>query len=425
MSQDTYRTTVRELSDEIIDAQGPIRVLNAIKWDDQIRERFFESGFEEQPEVGPHYYESRPLGFDPSDLRDRFRALERNIRAQLGPVSPAGTLMRFMCEQFRLVIDMLEARGTPAFAELSGLLYGTPRDVFHVGGPTVLDLSDTLRSTLDAIAASMMEIEEPRTIPGSEAVRLLQQRLDRSMGPGRIDVRLDDGIVADAAAGASYIKMRADRDFSERDLAVLEAHEGWIHVGTTQNGLAQPVCSFLGKAAPRTTVTQEGLAVLTELLNIKSHPRRIQRIMRRVEGISLAADGAAFIDVFRSFREDGAADEEAWQLSSRIFRGCPPEAGPFTKDLGYSKGLVLTYVYVRMAIRLGRVQRIPMLFCGKVDLQDLGVLHQLYDEGLVDPPPFVPPPFDDLPSLASTLAFSRFQSQLDYDRLEADYIRII
>lgn len=425
MSEDTYRQTVRELSDQIVEAQTAIRVLNAVKWDDSIREDFFANGCVQQPSVDAAYYANRPLGFDADDLRERFRTIEGDVRARLGPVSSAGTMMRYMCEQFRLVIDMLEARGTEGFAAASGWLYGTPSDVLHVGGPTVLDLAHVFRDTLEAISTSMLGDPDVRDIPAPEAVVQLQQRLDESMGEGAVDVRLDDGIAADAAAGSTYVKLREDRCFNRRDLLRLEAHEGWVHVGTTQNGLRQPWCTFLGKAAPRTTVTQEGLAVLTEIINGRSHPRRLRRLAQRIDGIAMAAGGATFIDVYEAVLADGGDEDEAWETAYRTFRGSSPTGGPFTKDLGYSKGLILTYVYVRLALRLGRLDRIPMLFCGKVDLQDMGVLRQLYEEGIVEPPAFVPPPFDDLPALAAELALSRFQGQLDFDRLSADYERIL
>jgi len=103
----------------------------------------------------------------------------------------------------------------------------------------------------------------------------------------------------------------------------------------------------------------------------------------------------------------------------------PARGRPFTKDLGYGKGLILTLVYVRMAIRFGHTQRIPLLFCGKIDLLDLPTLHLLEDEGLVTSPSFVPPPFNDLPSLATTLSLGRFTGQLDLERMSADYQRIL
>lgn len=421
---DSYRETVKELSDRIVRAQRPIRVLSAINWDDGIKERFFAAGCSEQPAVDRSYYESRPIGLDPDATRNELRDIEGAITGRLGPVSPAGSLMRTMCEQYRLTVDMIEARGTDRFSSIAGTLYGTPSDVFHVGGPTVADLARTMRRTLEANADAIMAMPDERVIAGPDAAAALRRQLDASVGEGVIEVRVDDGIASDAAAGSDYVKMRPDRLFSKRDIDLLEAHEGWVHVATTMNGLAQPVCTFLGKAAPRTTVTQEGLAVLTEMLNLRSHPLRLAKLMRRVEAVQLAADGATFLDVFGSLRADGLSDEDAWVTAARVFRGSLPEAGPFTKDIGYGKGLVLALIYVRMAIRFGSTRRIPMLFCGKVDLLDMATLHQLQDEGLVEPPAFVPPPFDDLPALATSLSIGRFIAEIDLEQMSRDYRRL-
>lgn len=421
---DQYAETVRELSDRIVAAQRPIKVLSAINWDDEVKRRFFEAGFKEQPEVDHSYYHSRAIKLDPHATRDELRAIEAEITAKLGPLSSAGTLMRFMCEQFRLTVDMIDARGTERFSSISGLLYGTPSDVFHAGGPTVADLARTMRQTLEANAAEIMEMPNDRVIPGAEAADRLRRQLDESVGRDVIDVRVDDGIASDAAAGSDYIKMRDDRFFSQRDIDLLETHEGWVHVATTLNGLAQPTCTFLGKAAPRTTVTQEGLAVLTEILNLRSHPLRLAKLMRRIDAIDLASSGASFLEVFEACRTEGLSEDDAWVTTSRVFRGSLPDAGPFTKDLGYGKGLILTLLYVRMAIRFGHTRRIPLLFCGKVDLLDMATLHQLEDEGLVEPPAFIPPPFDDLPALATTLSLGRFIGHLDLDRMAQDYQRL-
>lgn len=421
---DGYRETIKALSDRIVVAQRPIRVLGAINWDESVKEDFFAAGFKQQPKIDHDYYMQRALKLEPDKTRDELRSIESDIAANLGDLSPASRLMKFMCEQFRLTVDMIEARGTPRFSGLSSALYGTPRDVFHPGSPTVADLARTMRLTLEANAAGVASMGEERTIPGDQAVLMLRSQLDASVGSGVIEVRSDDRIAADAAAGSDYIKMREDRFFSQRDIDLLEAHEGWVHVATTMNGLAQPVCTFLGKAAPRTTVTQEGLAVLTEMMNLRSHPLRLAKLMRRIEAIDLAADGATFVEVFDAMRGDGLSEDDAWVTTSRVFRGSLPDAGPFSKDLGYGKGLVLTLTYVRMAIRFGKTRRIPLLFCGKVDLLDMAALHQLHDEGLVADPEFVPLPFRDMAALGTTLALSRFTGQLDLDRLSADYERL-
>lgn len=68
---------------------------------------------------------------------------------------------------------------------------------------------------------------------------------------------------------------------------MLEVHEGWGHLGTTLNGGAQPACTFLGKGTPSATTTQEGLAVLTEILTLRSSPSRLYRLINRVRAITL------------------------------------------------------------------------------------------------------------------------------------------
>jgi hypothetical protein len=106
----------------------------------------------------------------------------------------------------------------------------------------------------------------------------------------------------------------------------------------------------------------------------------------------------------------------------RIFRGSLPEGcGPFTKDLSYSKGFVLIYNYIRLAVSRGQVRRVPLLFCGKTTLADVKTLAQLVDEGLVTPPRYVPPPFADLHSLSAWMCYSNFLSRLSLKRIADDY----
>ncbi len=420
-----YEETVRTLSDAIVEAQGPMRILNAIKWDDEIRDTFFASDCREQPAVDADWYADRELGFDLDATRENFLDIELQINQSLGTTSQLAQLLKSTCEQYRLTLDLLEARGTEAFGPLAAQLYGTTDDVFHAGGPTVADLADQFREALHWVSDLPIDDRDEKTIDGDDAVKLLQEKLDQSMGPGMVDVVADDGIVADAAAGSSYIKLRADAMFSERQLEQLESHEGWVHVGTSQNGLAQPICSFLGKAPPRVNVTQEGLATLTEILSLTSHPIRLLRIADRIEAIALATSGATFVDVVEHFRTAGKDEDETWQLAMRVFRGSTPDGMPFTKDLGYGKGLVLTYAYMRVAIRTGRLDRIPVLFCGKVDINQMGIINGLYDEGLIDPPAFLPEVFQDANALAAQVAFSRFLGDLDFDRLAADYTPLL
>jgi uncharacterized protein (TIGR02421 family) len=229
----------------------------------------------------------------------------------------------------------------------------------------------------------------------ADAVRVLSARLGEFFkGAAPVRVRLSESIVADAAAGVDYIKVRGDARFTARQLRLLEVHEGWVHLGTTRNAQAQPVCTFLTKGTPSTTVTQEGLAVLTEVLASASHPGRVRRLAHRVEAVALAEAGANFLDVYRFFLGHGCEPREGYQHTTRVFRGSLPErCGPFTKDLSYGKGFLLVSEFVRAAAGTGRV---PLLFCGKTGLADIADLAQLRDEGLLRPPSHLPPPFGGL-----------------------------
>src|SRR3546814_6275871 len=111
------------------------------------------------------------------------------------------------------------------------------------------------------------------------------------------------GILADASAGADYIKIRSDAMFNERDVRALEVHEGLVHVGTTLNGQNQPICTFLAKGPPSSTVTQEGLAILMEVIAFASYPTRLRKLTNRTRAIHMAEEGADFLDVFAFFRE--------------------------------------------------------------------------------------------------------------------------
>ena len=246
---DTYRETIRTLSDRLVEVQRPVQILDAVKWDESVERAFFEQGTRQLPPVDASYYESRPLTYDLSAKRHEFLDLERDIKRQLGDFNPIGGIMRRMCREYRTVIDMLEARGTPDFAQLSASLYGSAHDAFSAGEPTLADFGAMISGSLANIDRAAVINEEPRDIPAGHAVLLLQERLDQAFpNPHRpLLVKLSDGIVADAAAGSDYIKLRQDAMFNERDLRLLEVHEGWVHLGTTLNGLQQPICTFLGK----------------------------------------------------------------------------------------------------------------------------------------------------------------------------------
>ena len=421
----TYLIEVKALSDRIVKAQQPIRILDAIKWDDNIKQEFFKYKCRKLPAVTIEYYRNRPLGFEVAEKKQEFHQIERDLVRKLGQLNPLSVIMRRICREYQDVVYMLEARGTPDFSSISQELYGSSQDVFHVGDPTIAKLGSMMESTLSQLLQLDYLFEEPKTISAKDAVVILNEKIE-SVFPGEgLRAMLSDGIVADAAAGTDYIKLRADALFNMRDLRVLEVHEIWVHLGTTLNGLAQPYCTFLGKGPPSATVTQEGLAVLMEIVTFSSSPDRLMRLINRVRAITLVEEGADFMDVFTFFKDKGLDDEESYIHSSRIFRGSSSDGMPFTKDLTYIKGFVLTYNFMRLAVSKGKPDRIPLLFCGKTMIEDMKVLVDLVEEGTVIAPLFLPPQFKDLMGLSSWLSFSRFMTSLNFRQLEQDYANIL
>jgi uncharacterized protein (TIGR02421 family) len=418
-----YETMVRSLSDRLVEAQRPIRILDAIKWDDEIERDFFERGCKELPAVTRDYYLNRPLPFDPEQKYHEFHGIERDIRRQLGEFNAPGQIMMRMCSEYREVIRMLSSRGTRAFAEISERLYGSSSDSFHAGEPSLADLGHMMSEILDNLSHETIVGHEEPNLDAIVALDQLSIRLGEFFrDPALVRVKLSDGIVADSAAGSDYIKIRADSCFTPREIRLLEVHEGWVHLGTTLNGQFQPVCTFLSKGPPSSTMTQEGLAVITEIFTFASHPARVRRLTNRIEGVALAEAGGNFLDVFRHFQQEGYSPRESYQHAMRIFRGSLPEGcGPFTKDLCYCKGFVLIYNYIRLAVRKGMARRIPLLFCGKTNLGDIKLLDQLVEEGLVSPPRFLPPPFADLSALSAWMCFANFLNRMSVKRVEDDY----
>lgn len=421
MKLNEYQKNIKSLSDEIVRAQAPIRILDAIKWHPSIKEKFFEQNFKEQPQITPEYYH-QSVNQDWSKMRQQFHVIKREITKQLGQFNPVGQLMRGTCSEYLRVLHMLEARGTPEFSLISQELYGSASDVFHVGDPTIANLGVMMAEALGEMSKNQSLAEEPRTIDAQTAIDILQIELDKYFDDNqRVKVIPSDGIIADASAGADYIKIRSDAKFNERDLKILEIHEGLVHIGTTLNGKNQPICTFLSKGPPSSTVTQEGLAILMEVISMVSYPARLKKLANRIRAVELAEEGGTFLDIFEFFRTQGYLEDECYNLASRVFRGSLPTLGPFTKDLSYCKGFVSIYNFIQLAVRKGKLDRIQLLFCGKTDLEDIRDLAQLVDEGIIIPPKYLPPQIKDLNAIAAWMCFASFLNQLSLSKIESDY----
>ncbi len=178
---------------------------------------------------------------------------------------------------------------------------------------------------------------------------------------------------------------------------------------------------FLSKGSPSSSVIQEGLAVITEIVTFSSYPGRVRKITNRVIALDRVRQGANFIDIYRYFIECGLTEDDSYNHAVRVFRGSTPDGGPFTKDLSYAKGFLLIYNYMRFAISQRRIDSIPLLFTGKLVLDDLPLLGELKERGLLIAPVYLPPPFRDLAALSAWMSFSLFLNKFSLTEIQKNF----
>lgn len=385
---------IRRLSDRLVEAQRTLRILEPIHWPAEVEEQFFAARCRELPRMTRQAYDRSPLPFDGRSKLVELRQLEDDIRFQLGHANACSQMMVRRCQDYRLVVELLACRGTPRFTKISQGLFGNTSWKPRQGAPSLRTMGQLLKQAVHHLATPEHAPEEA-LYDAQTAANILGARLHRYFGPGvQFRMRLTNELTADASAGGATINIRGDARFTDWEIRLLEVHEGWVHLATTLNGRDQPYCGFLGKNSPGATVTQEGLAILTEILTGTSHPKRLLRLANRIEAVGMVEAGAHFLDVFRFYLEQGESPRSSYQQTHRVFRGALPSGcGPFTKDLGYSRGLILLLEFLDRAQRAGQAKELGLLFCGKTCVSELPNLAQLADEGLVKQPEFVPPPF--------------------------------
>lgn len=421
----TYKEKIKRLSDLIVEAQKPIRILDAIKWPSTIEEQLKKSRYKEMPVLNKELYEKQPLGFDPQKKIDEFSMIIAEIKSELGDSDEVGKVMITNCEEYQIVVKMLISRGTKEFYDFSKILYGSPKETFRDDRTTINDLAHVMYGILSGMDDEFLGPIYPEDITAQKTVEILNKRFESFFIDNPVRAKLSDGIIADAAAGSDTVKIRDTAMFSQRDLSILEVHEGWVHVGTTMNGQNQHICKFLAKGPPRTAPTQEGLAILMEIFSFASYPKRARKINDRVLGIDKVEDGANLLELFEFYRTEGYSEEDCLSNVQRIFRGSVTEGGaPFTKDIVYIKGFIENYNFIRAAMKAGKPQYIPYLFLGKTHVSDIPLWYHKHQEGLIDPPKYLPPQFKDMNGVAVWMSFSNVFNMIDMKKVQEYFSKI-
>jgi uncharacterized protein (TIGR02421 family) len=422
----TYKEKIKRLSERIVEAQRPVRILNSVKLPANVPEEIRKSHFKSIPKItADDYRNQNEVGFDLDAKGIELREIIADIELQLGKEDAIGRLLIDTAEQYITVLDLLRSRGTKEFWEYSRRLYGSPRDHIYNDSNTISDLGRMMYSILTNVTAYDLPAPPKEDQNADQVVDELNRRFQSYFQDGSVSARVSDGIIADASAGGDTVKIRADSMFSVRDIDILEVHEGWVHVGTSQNGNRQHIAKWLSKGPPRCASTQEGLAVIMEIFSFRSYPKRAKKINDRIIAIEKAEEGANILELIEYYRTEGYSEDESLLSATRICRGGTLEGGaPFTKDISYCKGFIENYNFMRSAIRAGRPQLLPFLFVGKVHVDDVPLLYQKYEEGIIDAPKYLPPLFRDLSGLSVWMSFSNFLNTVNLKKVQEHYDRL-
>lgn len=395
------------------------RLLDDIAWPRETEEEFFASGCGEQPRVA--------YRIDRDGLEARVADLDALAHSIDGD-EPVADWLRRLVGSHRDADAMLLAAGTRRFGELARDLYGGARTPFYEGNMTNLDLAEHLERRLRVHGWDEAKEREQSPLGAEEMAEFLGKRIARTNPRLDVEVTLDPGCTAKVLAGARRVRVRPDATFGRTEAEGLFFHEVETHALTAQNGGEQRDAPFLASGGPRTTRTQEGLAVFSELYHHVLTVPRLARLALRVRLVDMAEQGASFLDLYRHLVDGGAAPREAYLDAQRICRGGLVEGGaPFTKDACYLAGLLHVVAFLNVFVRGGFRDETELLVVGRVDLDDVTALVKLRSLGLLSRPRYLPRWLRRWDTLLPYFAFSSFVQGLDLSRLEAhcqDVIRL-
>jgi len=417
-TDDEIRDLLSRVAKVLIPASRKAKLLEAISWPRAVEDQFFAAGAGALPSV--EYVIER----DAANTRiASLRALESTIAGD-------DALATWLRNTTRAFIDgnrLLLAVGTAEFHRLSSELYGSARTPFLGGGSMCnLDLAVHLEARLRVLGWDDASDPDEPLMRAHEFVENVRERLRERTPHLEIDVALDERCTAKVQAGRSRVRVRHDATFRALETESLWVHEVETHALTAQNGAAQPHATFLVAGGPRSTRTQEGLAIFAELYEHSLGIARMERLALRVKLVDMAESGASFLELYRHLLGLGSEPRDAYLDAQRICRGGRVEGGaPFTKDACYLAGLLDVYTFLAALTRGGLRDEVELVVAGRLSLDDIPALIELRQRGIVDRPRYLPHWLRRWDGLLPYFAFTSFVGDVALSHVEDRYQRVL
>jgi uncharacterized protein (TIGR02421 family) len=402
---------IQLLDNALVLASKKIKVLNTLAWPAGEEEKFLQGWHKKNPQLPQ-------IKISPPGVQDSVKDLD-NIASRCDQTEPVEKFLSDTAESYADAGRMLLAVGTPAFTNFSTKIYGRPDMVYKLQGLSSVDAAKFFLEVTDNLLGNQVIQSTELDISAAELAGWLKTEVDEFFEHDTIEVVLDPNISSKALAGATRIRVRGSAVFSKLDRDQLLYHEAFIHTATQLNGKKQINLKSLGLGAPRTTRTQEGLAVMAELITNSIDITRLRRVALRVLAVHMALNGADFIEVFKFFLDSGQPEIESVRSAQRIFRGGATKGGVvFTKDAVYLQGLLEMHTFFRVAIRDNRPELVPNVFAGRLTMGDAIRLAPHFQNGWLSPPVYMPTWATDLRRLAALMAYSAFMTHIKLEKVD-------
>ncbi|MGS2720335.1 flavohemoglobin expression-modulating QEGLA motif protein [Paraglaciecola aestuariivivens] len=410
MSVETEKQRIQTVSSLLYGASQSIRILSHVEWPREAKRQFFATQAKALPEIS--YPE-----FNPQPTLDAVR----DARALLG-TSDVDKWLERIAVKLEYSALMMASTGTAKFYHFSEKLYGKPTNPFVDNKSTPLELATSFDKQISSYANYDLGAPAPVCYLASGIAEQMQIAVKNMFGDEAPKIEIVDELSANALASPKLIRIRKTACFTDLDAQQLINHEAHIHVATSINGLNQPHLKILAAGHPGTTKTQEGLAVFAEYITNSIDLDRLRRLADRIIAIQMAIEGADFLEVYHYFLGRIGSESQAYENSRRVFRGGVLTGGaPFTKDGVYLEGLIRVHNFLKAIAANGRADCLRLLFCGKLDIEDIPVLYKLEKMGLCMAPKYLPPWVKDARYLLAYLTCSGFLNKMDVGKIYAHY----
>lgn len=404
---------IAKLDHRLVEAAKGIKVLSSLTWPAAAYDQFL-TGWHKKNPVPPSIIYPK---VEYSEVKDELL----RVMSSCSREHPIEDYIFKTAESYFSAATMIENVGSPIFTEISTQIYGQPEDPIGAGALTNHDAATYFVEYCSEFMKSCPISDLDYCITPQYVAAQMRKVAKKSFAEHKIKVVVDSEMSSKAAAGANRIRIRGATPFSRNDLPQLLEHELFVHTATLLNGRQQPRIKSLSLGAPRTTMTQEGLALFAEFITHTIDLARLQRIALRVLAIEQARQGANFVDIVRMFIDAGQSLQESYYSAMRVFRGGSTSGHlVFTKDVVYLRGLIFVHTFLRKAIQKGHLNFPRYLFSGRLTFSDIIELDAYFESNLIVPPIYQPEWVTDRSRLTAYLVYSSFIDRINLGSINLD-----